>query len=218
MPRTPRTLTVGAVADEVVRLADFSLALGRVDRTACYHPDGRMKESDSDHSLMLVFVACSLAARFFPHLDLGLIAQFAAVHDSPEARAGDTPTLRIDQAGRNAKAAREKAALGWMFGEFQTLDWLPRVTALYEEQELDEARYVRAVDKILPKAVHLLDRAAGLLEQGMGSDELTRVFAEQAKAMREYAGEFVELMQLREELVGRTLALLREVEPAAQAG
>jgi 5'-deoxynucleotidase YfbR-like HD superfamily hydrolase len=195
------------VANATIDLARDALAFGRIDRTAVYHPDGGPAESDTDHTVMLGWVACSLAARFFHRLDVGLVAQFALIHDAPEIHAGDTPTLRIDDAGRADKANREHAATLRLMDDYGSrLPWMPMLVALYEQQRKPEARFVRGVDKILPKAVHLLDGARGLLEHGVVGDELRGVFERQEASMAAYVGEFDVLMDLRAELVGRVLA------------
>lgn len=201
------------LADAVTDLGRLALVFGRIDRTAVYHPDGVTPESDTDHTVMLGWVACSLAAKYFPVLDVGLVAQFALVHDAPEVYAGDTPTLRISDAGRAAKAEREAAATRRLRAEFDgCLPWLPSLLEAYEKQVLPEARFVRGVDKILPKVVHVLDGCAGLVDHGMSSAELKRVFERQEADMRAYVGEFTELMDLRAELVNRTTALRRSIE------
>jgi putative hydrolase of HD superfamily len=209
MTRTVRTQvgTVTDLADAVVDLGRLALAFGRIDRTAVYHPDKITPESDTDHTVMLGWLACALAARFFPQLDQGLVAQFALVHDAPEVYAGDTSTLRITDAGRAAKADRERMAVDRIRAEFWlTLPWFPRLLQRYEAQVEPEARFVRGLDKVLPKIVHLLDDAHGLVEQGMGRAELTGVFERQEIDMQRYVGEFSELMALRAELVDRVLA------------
>jgi 5'-deoxynucleotidase YfbR-like HD superfamily hydrolase len=206
--QTTPGLTIDELADAVTDLGRVALAFGAVNRTAVCWPDGITPESDTDHTVMLGWVACSLAARYFPMLDVGLVAQFALIHDAPEVYAGDTPTLRIDQAGKTAKAAREAAAVRRLHDEFsETLSWLPMLLTAYEEQQLPEARYVRGVDKILPKVVHILDGCAGLIDHGMGSAELEEVFSQQEADMAAYVGEFAELMALRAELVDRTMRL-----------
>jgi 5'-deoxynucleotidase YfbR-like HD superfamily hydrolase len=194
------------LADALVDLGRLALAFGRIDRTAVYHPDRVTPESDTDHTVMLGWLACALASRCFPQLDVGLVAQFALVHDAPEVYAGDTPTLRITPAGRAAKAAREQAALTRLRGEFAArLPWFPGAIAAYERQILPEARFVRGLDKILPKIVHLLDGCTGLHEQRMDQAELTEVFNRQREDMTRYVGEFTTLMDLHAELVARVL-------------
>jgi putative hydrolases of HD superfamily len=78
------TTACSRLADSLVDLARLALAFGRVDRTAVYHPDQTTPESDTDHTVMLGWAACAIAATWFPQLDLGLVAQFALVHDAPE--------------------------------------------------------------------------------------------------------------------------------------
>lgn len=210
---------VGELADVVVDLARLALVFGRIDRTAVYHPDGVTPESDTDHTVMLVWVACALAARCFPGLDVGLVAQFAAVHDAPEVYAGDTQTLRIDTAGRAAKADRERAAAARLRCEFAgALPWFPDTIDRYEAQQEPEARFVRGLDKVLPKAVHLLDGAAGLREFGMDRAELREVLDRQRDDMRRYVGEFGELMALRAELADRVLTADSWASPTAGDG
>ncbi|HYQ66157.1 HD domain-containing protein [Actinophytocola sp.] len=194
------------LADSLVDLARLALAFGRVDRTAVYHPDQTTPESDTDHTVMLGWAACALAATWFPQLDVGLVAQFALVHDAPEVYAGDTPTLRITDAERAAKARREAAAVDRLAAEFtHQLPWFPNTLRVYEQQQLPEARFVRGVDKVLPKLVHLLDHCTGLVQQQMTRDELTDVFDRQRTDMHRYVGEFTTLMDLRDELVRRVL-------------
>lgn len=203
---TAGNAAVCELADAAIELGGLALAFGRIDRTAVYHPDGVTPESDSDHTVMLGWVACAFAARCAPQLDLGLVAQFALVHDAVEVHAGDTPTLRIDADGRAAKAAREHAALLRLADEFgDRLPWFPEAIAVYEAQRLPEARFVRALDKLMPKIVHLLDGAAGLVEQGMRRAELLEVFTRQRADMTRYAGEFTALLALHAELVARVV-------------
>lgn len=201
------------LTDAVIDLGRLAMAFGRIDRTACYHPDGVTKESDADHTVMLGWIAPALATRCFPLLDVGLVAQFALIHDMPEVYAGDTPTLRIDAAGRATKARREAAAVARLTREFgYHLWWVTNTLRDYEAQVLPEARFVRGLDKCLPKIVHLLDGAAGLREEGMGSVELGAVFGRQRDDMEKYVGEFTDLMDLRADLVGRVVALVAQNE------
>jgi putative hydrolase of HD superfamily len=209
--------TVGELACALVDLGRLALAFGRIDRTAVYHPDGVTPESDTDHTVMLGWLACAVAGRCFPQLDMGLVAQFALVHDAPELYAGDTPTLRISAAGRAAKAAREHAALCRLVVEFgERLPWFPEVITVYEAQLVPEARFVRGMDKILPKIVHVIDGATGLVQQGMRRAELAEVFTRQRADLAGYVGEFAEVLQLHAELAGHVLDHPMLADPAAR--
>lgn len=209
---------IKALADALVDLGRGALEFGAINRTAVYHPDRVTPESDTDHTVMLGWCACAMAASCFPHLDVGLVAQFALVHDAPEIYAGDTPTLRISDAGRKAKAERERVAIHRIADEFVTrLAWLPAVILLYEDQFFPEARFVRALDKVMPKIVHLLDGCTGLIEQHMGRVELAAMLTKQRADIATYAGEFVELIQLHAELGDRVLARLARIEDGEAA-
>jgi putative hydrolase of HD superfamily len=203
MTATETTPTDAALLDAVLHLADLALRFGRIDRTAVHHPDG-MPESDSDHTVMLGWLACALAAKWCPRLDLGLVAQFALVHDAPEVYAGDTPTLRIDDAGLATKFERERRAVGRLITEFAPeLPWFPSVIMLYERQDLPEARFVRALDKVVTRMVHLVDGGQGLRAMGISRAEWDRLSTQTLKRMWPYAQEFTELLALRAELGDR---------------
>jgi putative hydrolases of HD superfamily len=167
--------SAAVLADAVIELGALALSFGRADRTACYHPYQVTAESDTDHTMMLAWVAPSLAALLYPaDLDTGLVAQFAVVHDAVEVFAGDTATLRIDAAGKAAKAQREQAAAQRWHDLFaDRLPWLAEMIGRYERQE--EVRFVRAVDTDTPKIVHFQDAAVGLAREGISAAELAGI-------------------------------------------
>ncbi len=131
-------------------LARISLAFGRVER-ATRHEDGVRPETDTDHTVMLGLIACELAP---PHLDRARIAAFALVHDLVEVYAGDAQTLVISADERAAKKAREEAAQARLVAELGEGSWLAELLARYERQREAEARFVRLIDKVLPKLTH----------------------------------------------------------------
>ena len=98
--------TVSALLD----VAELTLKFSRVPR-ATRHEDGIRVETDSDHTVMLTVLACAYAARYAPHLDVGKIAQFAAVHDLVEAHAGDVQSLGMSADTRRLKELAEHEAL-----------------------------------------------------------------------------------------------------------
>jgi putative hydrolase of HD superfamily len=185
----------------VIDLGELSLAFGRVDRVT-YHPDGKTLESDTDHTVMLGLVACAFASRYLPQLDVGLVAEFALVHDLVEVYAGDTSTLRIDDDGRAAKAEREAAAQARIEQEFGgSLPWLPWMIESYEARTLAEARYVKALDKLLPKITHILNNLKTIHEQGVTGEELKQRYDDQLVELLGYAGDLYPLFDLRAKLV-----------------
>lgn len=200
---------IPALADTVTILAGHALAFGRIDRTACWHPDGR-PESDTDHTVMLAWIAPALADVLYPELDTNLVSVFASVHDAVEVFAGDTPTLRIDAEGRAAKAEREhKAALLWWARFQQSLPWIGEMICRYERQQEPEARFVRAVDKCCPALTHMGNGCADIANFGLTAGEVEGNQEVRRAEMAEYAGEFTAILDLRHELSCRLVAMLR---------
>jgi len=142
----------------IIDLGKLSLLFGGVNRVTC-HPDGVTPESDTDHMVMLGLFACAFAERFAPELDRGKIAQFALVHDLVEVYAGDTATGRIlSEADHAGKEEREAAALARIREEFDAeLPWIAETIAKYESLDTPEARFIKVVDKALPKITNILN-------------------------------------------------------------
>ncbi len=210
-------MVTAALADKLVDLARLSLLFGRTDRMT-FHEDGVTRESDTDHTVMLGLAACAIAHEYYRgHLDVGAVAQYALVHDLVEAYAGDTPTLRaLTSDGRAEKKAREHAAYERIMREFGLdMPWVDRTIAAYERQVQPEARFVRALDKLLPKLTHLLNGGVTLRAEGMGAEELRARYDAQEQELLAYAADFPVLMDLRAELVGRVLAAYEGAEVGA---
>lgn len=197
---------------DVQALGLMALGLGRVNR-ATYHEDGQRPETVTDHTVMLGLVACAFAARYLPDLDLGKIAQYALVHDLPEVYAGDTPTLHVlSENEKQAKKDREVKAALRIADETTGLPWVIDTMTDYEAQDEGdpEARYVRAIDKLLPKITHVANGYVTITEQGMGYHALSERYAIQHDELMAYVGEvqFEPLFQLREELVECVLDMM----------
>lgn len=133
-----------------LRLARVALAFGRVERVT-RHEDGVRPETDTDHTVMLGLIACELAPA---NLDRAKVAAFALVHDLVEIYAGDVQTLVITPEIIAAKQAREESARTRLTAELGEGSWLAGLLATYEEQREPEARFVRLMDKVLPKLTH----------------------------------------------------------------
>lgn len=149
------------VVSKTLELARLIFAFGNTNRITCYE-DGVTPESDTDHTVMLGIVACAYAREYAPHLDRGKIAEYALVHDLVEAYAGDTATFRImTEEDKRGKEEREAAALARIREEFDAVyPWIGETIEEYESLTTPEARYVKVVDKVLPKLTHILNNGA----------------------------------------------------------
>jgi len=112
-------------------------------------PKGLRQENDAEHSWSLALVACMLAPHVDPSLDVGKVCQFAIVHDLTEIHAGDTSAFDPDDL-HQTKEEREHQAFQQIAKEFSHFPWLVECLGQYERQDTGEARFVRAVDKIIP--------------------------------------------------------------------
>jgi len=181
------------VAKAVIDLGKLALKLGRVDRVT-FHPDRITPESDTDHTVMLALIAPAFAAEHLPQLDPNMVASFAVVHDLVEVYAGDTPTLRITPEGQEEKKLREKAAANQIYNQLvDTFPWVPAMIAAYEYGQSPEARYVRAMDKILPKVTHILNQGLTLYLEGTDKAFLERRLAQQLEEIRGYTADMPEV-------------------------
>lgn len=139
--------------ERALMLTRISLAFGRVERVT-RHEDGVRPETDTDHTVMLGIIACEVAPA---GLDRTLVAAFALVHDLSEVYAGDTPTLGASAEVIAAKNDRENVARARLTDELGDGSWLAEMLSIYEQQRVPEARFVRVIDKVLPKLTHALN-------------------------------------------------------------
>lgn len=201
IPKVNRKLSKGArVAIEMAALAS---RLVLIERTRCVHPDGK-PENVAEHSLMLAKVAPELAHILYPNLDENLVARFAVLHDDVEAYVGDTATDILANLDQAAKEARESAGLEQLRQEYAHMPSYVRLIEQYETQSASEARFVRAVDKLMVLFIHLPNTGAVLKNHytydSFGEAERTLLDRDSHKY-----GEFDLIKQLRSE-IGAELA------------
>lgn len=153
--------TIPAVNDGLSNAAKSSIQMGAlasalvaVERTRVIHPDGRA-ENDAEHSFMLAKVAPELAHELYPELDDNLVARFAILHDDVEAYVGDTPTDALADLDQDSKDMRESNGLKQLAKEYSHMPRYIQFIEHYENQDVPEARFVRAVDKLMVLLIHL---------------------------------------------------------------
>lgn len=192
-------------AEHLLSLGQLVLRFGRVERVT-YHEDGKRRETDTDHTVMLGLIACSIAEKAYPNLDVGKVAQYALVHDLVEAYAGDTPTFNISEEEHESKAKREAEALARIEKEFTRFPWLVSTLHAYETLGDPEARFVKTLDKCMPKITHILNKGTYFKEHGKKREELEEYFKKQhANLESGYGKEFPELLVLVRKLMDMTI-------------
>ncbi len=190
-------------AEGLVDIGKLVLQFAKVNRVTL-HEDGKRPESDTDHTVMLSVAACAVGSKLYKDkLDLGIVAQFAIVHDLVEAYAMDTDSFGITDKGRKVKEEREHIAFLQIQSEFKDVyPWLPEMIEKYESLDTIEARFVKTVDKAMSKITHILNggqyfKNRDLSEESMWNDYTTLVRTAESK----YGAEFPEVISMMEELM-----------------
>jgi putative hydrolase of HD superfamily len=131
------------LADLQQMIADFA-KVKRVPHLA----DNGIPENDVEHSFGLALTCWYLHPKIAPDLDLSKVLQYALAHDIVELHAGDTFVFDTERAA--SKDAREREAAEQIRKDWP--DFLPLVeyTEGYMNKVDAEARFVKAVDKLLP--------------------------------------------------------------------
>lgn len=111
---------------------------------------GGEDENDAEHSWILAVAAAEIARTHYPELDLERIWAFSLIHDVVEVKTGDVATFNLTQAEIEEKERREHEALLELYEELPVN--MAEDLRQYEAQDTPEARFVRAVDKLLPLA------------------------------------------------------------------
>jgi putative hydrolase of HD superfamily len=117
------------------------------ERTCQTTSHGRA-ESDAEHSWHLA-VFLLLLEKEFGEIDFTKTLKMALIHDLPEIYAGDTNPYRGDTGDKEVK---EKEAARQLFGSLPE-EVSQTLAALFDEylaQETDEAKFVKAADKLMP--------------------------------------------------------------------
>lgn len=182
-------------------LARIVLQFGRVQRAT--HDDLYGHETDTTHTVMLSLLAASLAPLDAVPLDMERVLRFALVHDLVEVYAGDTNTMRtLSPELRTDKDAREWVAhqrlwaeLGGQPGEDtnRPTRWIPGYIGRYDMQDEPEARFVRYLDKLLPRLTHLLNGGSALRAQGVTRAEMGQTHVNHAAELKAMYPEFTYL-------------------------
>lgn len=191
----------------IVSLGQLILQFARTNRFT-FHEDGVTPESDTDHTVMLAILACACAEKFAPNLNRGKIAELALIHDLVEVHAKDTPTLKpLDIKGKQIKKDLEEKALKKIEKDFGSVfPWIHQTIREYESLTSPEARFIKAMDKLMPKITSILNK--GTTERSFGfskSDELAKLYTEQQKNIAEWTPEWPEIVTAYEHLARESL-------------
>ena len=186
----------------LIDIAELVFKFANVNR-ATFYPDGKRMESDTDHTVMLSVIACALADKLYKDtLGIGEVAQFALIHDLVEAYAGDTISFDIKEEDKIDKEIREKEALERIKKEFDNVfPWIGKKIEEYDSLSTKEARFVKLLDKFMPKVTHCLNKGRFFQVNNIKKDYTVVYLGKQHNNLSEKFGdEFKELLLILKDL------------------
>lgn len=101
-----------------------------------------------EHSFGLALTCWYLLPKIAPQLNLEKVLQYALAHDLVELHAGDT--FVFDQVNTASKNQREVEAITELEKDWPDFPDLAKFAKGYMDKQDEEARFVKAVDKLLP--------------------------------------------------------------------
>lgn len=156
------------------------------------------KETDAEHAWSIALVACAIAPHIDQTLDVGKIAQLAIVHDLVEIYAGDV-SIWGSKADLAQKEERERQSLHKIESEYSNFPWLIQNITEYETKSSPEAKFVNAVDKLVPFFFRVLvkpqpfERKKLTLEQFKAGIEKSRQKVKSSPEISEYFEQMLEV-------------------------
>jgi len=157
---------------DIHRLLEFQQLLVQFQGIAriTHVPGAFEQENDTEHSYNLALTAWFLAS-YFPKLDRDKLIRFALIHDLVEIHAGDT-YIYADQATLDTKVEREAAALKKLEHDWPDFPDLTAQIHDYEQRQSDEAKFIYALDKIMPIMLIFLGQGHTWQKEGITPEQL----------------------------------------------
>lgn len=137
------------MAKELKEIFDLTYTYAGIDRDM-YYPNRIRPENDAEHTFQLALVAWNIIERdnLKSKLDTAKVFKLCLAHDLVEVYSGDVPLW--GKTGHEEKVAREKEALGKLRDLLGQDSEIPSAIAEYKERQTNEAKFVYALDKLIP--------------------------------------------------------------------
>ncbi|AOY00476.1 HD family hydrolase [Jeongeupia sp. USM3] len=130
------------------------------------------RENTAEHSWQIAMLALSLAPESAVPVDIDRVLKMLLVHDIPEIDAGDV--MVYDAAQRRAAEALELAGAERLFGLLPD-DTGRALFALWHDFSHgsdDDARFARAIDRVMPMLQNINNRGQSWREHGIGVSQV----------------------------------------------
>jgi putative hydrolase of HD superfamily len=141
------------MVNDLLKFLDLMHELQLVKRAVLARAEDRY-ENDLEHSYLLAMLAWYVSRKGFPELNVDRILRYALAHDVVEAYAGDTPLYSGNREEQRERETKARQKLRETFPEFPELH---QAIDEYEARENREAKFVFALDKLLPVLINYQD-------------------------------------------------------------
>lgn len=189
--------------DQLLDFVKFTHEIRNVRRAVLLEDDSR-QENDAEHMYQLALTVWFLIEKDNLKLDKFRAVGLALVHDIVEVYAGDVPSY-LPEHSHPSKAENERLAAARIKREWRTFKSLNSLIHEYEERQTPEAKFVYALDKLIPVVNNYLYdgrvwRKVGLDLDWLKSSKAGKV--DESADVHAYYKEMLKLLEKQPELFG----------------
>lgn len=179
--------------DALVRFIDFTLLFRSVERTILIKGKEH-DENDAEHVCQLALAAWYLNDTQKLGLSSDKLLKLALAHDLVETYAGDVNVYETGEKAKN-KHVEEMKAFVRIKKEFPDATTLHEAIEEYEAQETDEAKCIKALDKIIPGINIFLDDGRYWKNDGISLEQMKEIVTPKAISYEPVAHFWHELIE-----------------------
>nr|WP_086940544.1 HD domain-containing protein [Thaumasiovibrio occultus] len=143
-------------------------------RTKVKSAEGRL-ENSAEHSWQVTLLAVLLQEHANEPVELSKVMKMLLVHDIVEIDAGDT--FVYDAAASALQEEKELEAAKRLFGMLpqDQADTLMAIWLEFEAAETPEARYAKALDRMMPMLLNFHNNGQSWVEHGVAREQVVKV-------------------------------------------
>lgn len=181
--------------DKIIKFIEFTNKFRSIERVIIINDK---LENDAEHSYQLAMTAWYLIETEKLNLDRSKTLEYALIHDLVETYAGDTSVFHHDEEYFNSKGEREEKARKRITKEFPEFKSLGKLIEDYEKRENKEAKFIYALDKIIPAINIYLDSGRIWKRDNIGMEKFLDNRLDKVSfspEVKEYFNEFVKILK-----------------------
>ncbi|HVS79182.1 MAG TPA: HD domain-containing protein [Candidatus Saccharimonadales bacterium] len=196
---------MSAELEELLDFVRFTHEIRNVKRAILLESNDR-QENDEEHMYQLALLAWFIIENDGLKLDKFKVVGMCLVQDVTEVYSGDT-NAHASAADREAHSKREKMAAKKLKQQWPTFTSLHKLLAEYQARQTPEAKFVYALDKLIPIINIYLYEGRSWIQQGIDFKEMQRVKVGKvdiSPEIGEYYQAFLKILKDKPELFGVT--------------